>query len=129
MERVTKTILCLAATAALAGCYNPRYPSEGPGHERTEQAPVRSGSGGPVMSSGDSRTVTPYRVGRGTIEGIQRTPTSAAAGGTMSPQPVGYQLTIRMDDGAVVQSLIQDSPNYRVGDRVEVTSSGRVNRL
>jgi outer membrane lipoprotein SlyB len=36
----------------------------------------------------------------------------------------GYQLTLRMEDGTI-QRVTQDSPSFRVGDRVEVTPDGR----
>jgi hypothetical protein len=37
----------------------------------------------------------------------------------------GYQLTLRMDDGST-QRVTQDSAAFRVGDRVQLTSEGRV---
>jgi hypothetical protein len=44
----------LLVTLALAGCYNPRYPDEGPGTDKPEMAPVQSGTGGTVNSSDGS---------------------------------------------------------------------------
>jgi len=42
----------LLVTLALAGCYNPRYPSEGPGTDKPEMAPVGSpATGGTVNDS------------------------------------------------------------------------------
>jgi|SRR4051812_34682833 hypothetical protein len=111
----------LAAALLVAGCYNPRYPGDAPGTDRPVQAPVTSGSGAPVLSSAD--TAAPlYRAGLGTVESVTLVPAgSAAAGGTVVV-PRGYELRIRMDDGTM-QNLVQDSPNFRVGDRVEVTAN------
>ncbi|MGQ0751081.1 MAG: glycine zipper 2TM domain-containing protein [Betaproteobacteria bacterium] len=36
-----------------------------------------------------------------------------------------YQLTLRMDDGTV-QNVVQDNRAFQVGDRVQVTTDGRV---
>jgi hypothetical protein len=60
----------------------------------------------------------------GTIQG-----SPAANGGSNSADSSaeGYQLMIRMDDGRV-QTLTQDNPDFQVGDRVQVTSDGRVVR-
>ena len=42
----------LLVLLALAGCYNPRYPDEGPGHDRPDQAAVgSSATGEPVTDS------------------------------------------------------------------------------
>lgn len=46
--------LATAACVTLAACYNPRYPTEAPGHDRAEPAPVTSGSGEPVRAPRDS---------------------------------------------------------------------------
>ena len=47
-----KTLPLLLLTLALAGCYNPRYPDEGPGHDRPDQANVgSSATGAPVTDS------------------------------------------------------------------------------
>lgn len=37
----------------------------------------------------------------------------------------GYQLTLRMDDGST-QAITQDSPDFKAGDRVQITPEGRV---
>jgi hypothetical protein len=43
---MTKVLAAFLVLASLAGCYNPRYPSESPGTERTEHQTVTSS--GPV---------------------------------------------------------------------------------
>ena len=58
---------------------------------------------------------------------------AAAGGATIPPaRPAGslegYQLTLRMDDGTL-QTITQTNRDFRVGDRVQVTSDGRVVRL
>jgi len=47
-----KRFAAVLAVLSLAGCYNPRYPSEGPGTDRPEMAPVSSpATGGTVNDS------------------------------------------------------------------------------
>ncbi len=70
-----------------------------------------------------------YRPGSGIIEsiGLITLPASAAAGGTAAPVPGPYRLTLRMDDGTI-QTLVQDTRALLVGDRVQITSDGRLIR-
>jgi hypothetical protein len=117
----------LSAAALVAGCYTERYPGEGPGHDQPVLAPVTQGAavtssnGAPVLSSADTNAPL-YRVGFGTVEAVSMVPGgSAAAGGTVVV-PRGYELRIHMDDNSM-QNIVQDNPNFRVGDRVEVTSN------
>lgn len=82
-----------------------------------------------------------YRSGAGVVEAVrvvdEMAPPNRTAG-TIEGSPAhngsntaaessieGYQLTIRMDDGQV-QTLTQDNPDFRVGDRVQVTRDGRI---
>jgi hypothetical protein len=51
MEVLVKYLLPLSCALLLAGCYNPRYPSEGPGTDRPDQAAVGSSTGAPVTDS------------------------------------------------------------------------------
>ncbi|HZE60789.1 MAG TPA: hypothetical protein VE085_09550 [Burkholderiales bacterium] len=74
-----------------------------------------------------------YRAGLGTVESIslvhvQTAPPApiASAGGSAAAVPA-YRLSVRMDDGTV-QSLDQNSRDYRVGDRVEITNGAQVQR-
>ena len=131
---MVRLAIATAAALALAACYNPRYPSEAPGHDRADQAPVStstpvtSGSGTPVMSSADSGAPGALRPGYGVVESITLLPTgSAAAGGTVASVR-GYEVRIRMDDGTMQHVLMSDAPMFRVGDRVEVTSSALIRR-
>jgi hypothetical protein len=131
-----KLALALSALAAvgLAGCttyYDPPPPSQ----------PVTTSSGAPVYSAG---TVTPaptapvapvapignYRPGFGIIESISLVtlPASASAGGTLPPVVSGpYRMTLRMDDGTI-QTVIQDTRAFLVGDRIQIMSDGRLIR-
>jgi len=123
MAKVAMLVAVLGA-AALTACYNPRYPGDAPGTDDPPQAAVTSGSGVPVTSRGDG-AVTPWQPGFGRIESISVVPAGASAAGGTAPAPRGYQITVRMDNGTV-QSIVQDNPNFRVGDRVEITREGRV---
>jgi len=84
-----------------------------------------------------------YRPGNGVVQAVKAVDEMAPperTAGTIEGSPAhngsrkaahssaeGYQLTIRMDDGRV-QTLTQDNPDFQVGDRVQVTSDGRVVR-
>ena len=130
-----KLALALSALAAgLAGCttyYEPPPPSQ----------PVTTTGGSPVYSAG---TVAPapatpvapvapigsYRPGFGIIESISLVtlPASASAGGTLPPVVSGpYRMTLRMDDGSI-QTVIQDTRAFLVGDRIQIMSDGRLIR-
>lgn len=125
---MVRLALASAAALTLAACYNPRYPSEAPGHNRTDPAPVTSSSGTPVLSSPNSSTIGTLRPGFGVVESITLLPSgSAAAGGTVAAVR-GYEVRIRMDDGTAQNALMNDAPLFRVGDRVEVTSSSVIRR-
>ena len=116
MAQPVRLSLSILALAVLAGCYNPRYPSDSPGSERREQAPVRSGSSGePVMSSGSGASAI-QRYNRGRVEAITQ-----AAG-------AGDRVTVKLDDGTT-HSSVQDKADLQVGDRVAITRDGRVARL
>ena len=75
-----------------------------------------------------------YRPGTGTVENVQHARV-AIPGGTAPRTPLqrmtsprwmdGYQLSLRMEDGTN-QVLTQDSDDFHVGDRVQVTQEGRV---
>ena len=134
---MVRLALATAAALTLAACYNPRYPSEGPGHDRPEQQPVTqgnpvntapavtSGSGSPVTSSVPGAAPGVLRPGYGVIESVVLLAPagSAAAGGTIVA-PRGYDLRIRMDDGTTQNLMLQEASTFRVGDRVEVTPTG-----
>ena len=125
---MVRLALATAAALALAACYNPRYPSEAPGHDRVEPAPVTSGSGAPVLSSPTAGTAGTLRPGLGVVESITLVPAgSAAAGGTVASVR-GYEVRIRMDDGTLQNVLMHDAPAFRVGDRIEVTSGTLIRR-
>ena len=91
-------------------------------------ANYRAGTG--VVESVQPARVAIPRSSEGTIAG------SEAAGGSYR-SPVerlfrprwteGYQLTLKMDDGAS-QRITQDNAAFKVGDRVQITPDGRVVR-
>src|SRR6185295_10160212 len=86
-----------------------------------------------------------YRPGAGVVEAVQpaRVALPAPGSGTIAGSEAagshdtpldrlsrprwtdGYQLTLRMDDGSS-QRVTQDSAAFQVGDRVQITSEGRV---
>jgi hypothetical protein len=112
-------IAALAASVALSGCYNPRYPSETPGTERTP----------PPQSANTVTNV--YRTGTGTVETVNRSPApsagvpsaSSAAGGTNVRND---EVLLRMDDGVRQTILLPVGSGLNAGDRVEVTSDARI---
>lgn len=104
-------------------------------------APVSAAPPPPVVSTPATSASTPvalatlqpgtFRPGSGILEsiGLITLPASAAAGGTApsAPVPGPYRLTLRMDDGNI-QTLTADTRALLVGDRVEITSDGRLIR-
>jgi len=71
-----------------------------------------------------------YRAGSGLLESIGLVtlpPASAAAGASAAPAPGPYRLTLRMDDGSI-QTVIADTRAVLVGDRLQITSDGRLIR-
>ena len=125
-----KLALALSALAAagLAGCttyYDP-----------PPATPVTTTSGTPVLSA--SSTVpaptapnSAFRTGYGIIESISLVtlPASASAGASQ-PAVVGgpYRMTLRMDDGSI-QTVIQNTRAFLVGDRIQIAADGRLVRL
>jgi len=107
-----KTLAPLLATLLLAGCYNPKYPSETPGTE-------------PIERQSPNVVHNTYRTGWGTVVAVTR-PSPAAAGATTNIQ--GAELTLRMDDGTQQTIMLPGQTEYRAGDRVEVTNGPYVLR-
>ncbi|MGQ0544975.1 MAG: hypothetical protein ACT4P3_06515 [Betaproteobacteria bacterium] len=109
-------LLALFLVLALGACADPRLGTETRSPEqRTAEVPYA------------------YRAGTGTVESVTRVEhggAAAAGGGTAGRMVggVGYRLSVRMDDGTV-QTVLQDSAAFRVGDRVRLTEDGRVIRL
>lgn len=97
------------AAAALAACttYDPNVSTIPPNPD-----PMPSTMMTPAPSP------AAYRPGYGVVEAVS----------LVRPGPPPYQLTLRMDDGTV-QSVLQHSPSFRVGDRVQLTSDGRIIRV
>ncbi len=145
------TAFSVLALAGIAGCstyYEP--PPPGP-VTTTRGAPVVSSSStvapapvvtpAPVTTPAQVSSTAPvapvgaYRGGNGIIESIGLVtlppsgwPASAAAGGTVPPAAPGpYRITLRMDDGTI-QTIIQDTRAFLVGDRIQLSSDGRLSR-
>jgi hypothetical protein len=119
--------LCAFAAMGLAACTTYYDPPPAAPVTTTSGAPVVSAaSSAPVVSSGSSA----YRPGSGIVESISLVslPASAAAGGTLPPVVSGpYRITMRMDDGSN-QTLVVNNRAFLVGDRVQITSDGRLTR-
>jgi hypothetical protein len=109
-----KTLAPLLATLVLAGCYNPKYPSETPGTERTEPR--------------SANTVTNvYRTGTGSVVTVNRSPSPSAVAGSTNVR--NDEVVLRMDDGTQQTILLPaGSTSFNAGDRVEVTSDRRIER-
>jgi PBP1b-binding outer membrane lipoprotein LpoB len=105
----------LIAALFLGGCYNPKYPGDAPGTERS-QAPQ------------SANTVTNvYRTGPGTIETVNRSPSPSAVAGATNVR--NDEVLLRMDDGTRQIILMPaGSTSFNAGDRVEVTSDRRIER-
>lgn len=82
--------------------------------------------------TGPSALQTTYQPGFGVIESIalvRYNPPAgtASTGGSRPPQLIAYRLTARMDDGSL-QAVDQENRNFKVGDRIEFASDGRIVR-
>ena len=106
-----KRLAVLFAALSLAGCYNPKYPSETPGTDRTER-----------QSANTVRNT--YRTGSGTVVAVTQ-PSTAAAGATNIQST---EVTLRMDDGTQQTIMLPGPAEFHPGDRVEVTSDARIVR-
>jgi len=113
---------------ALGACATPNRSGDSPGAGPRTGTETRS----PERPQRAAEVPYAYRAGTGTVESVTRVEHGAAAagGGTAGRivDGVGYRLGVRMDDGTL-QTLIQDSATFRVGDRVRLTADGRIIRL
>ena len=125
---ITASALALCALAGCATYEDPNYSAAAPVPAPSSTIP----SGTPAPSAAVS-TATPapiaYRPGNGVIESVslERPAPSAGAGGTVGSVGL-YRMTVRMDDGSL-QTVVQDNPNFRAGDRVQLTADGHVVKL
>src|SRR5258708_21186974 len=78
-----------------------------------------------------------FKPGYGMVENVRQARVQIPGGTAPSPalkrftEPSwmdGYQLSLRMDDGTT-QAITQDSNAFHAGDRVEVSSNGRILKL
>jgi hypothetical protein len=129
--------LSILAVAVLGACASrdPNYPDR-PTPVATAPAVVATGqpvliASGPVQPG---TVVVPassvFKPGSGVIESIAAvhiTPAPSASAGAGAPERLAYRLTVRMDDGSM-QAIDQTAREFNVGDRVSITSDGRVTR-
>jgi hypothetical protein len=67
-----------------------------------------------------------YRPGDGVVQAVEAARVALPNPGLLRPRwTEGYQLTLRMDDGTT-QRVTQDSAAFKAGERVRITSDGRV---
>ena len=95
------------------------------------EAPAHQGIGAGAVAGGVVGAILGSQVGHGT--GRAAATVAGAGGGAYVGHQIerrtrsvdAYQLTLRMEDGTV-QNIVQDNRAFQVGDRVQVTSDGRV---
>lgn len=125
---LASSAIALAGLTACTTYYEPPPPSQ----------PVSTTSGAPVVSAGSAvpapvapvASIGTHRAGFGIIESISLVtlPASASAGGTLPAVVSGpYRMTLRMDDGSI-QTVIQDTRAFLVGDRIQIMPDGRLIR-
>jgi hypothetical protein len=117
-------ISSVVAFAALVGCRSdPVAPAPAPIVVTPPPAVVTTPP--PAVVTTPSPTVvvsaTPVRPGFGRVESIAATPSSAAAAGGTTMR----RLSIKMEDGTL-QLVDTPAGNIAIGDRVELTSDGRI---
>ena len=148
MARISVTAAGLIV-ASLAACstYDPYYSST-PTPNQPVVSPVSATSATTVAPAPVGQIIAPpaavppvavapaavpaapaWRPGSGTVESVSlvRVATASASTGSSTAGRTAYRLSVRMDDGTV-QSIDQDSRSFMVGDRVEISSAGRVSR-
>ena len=123
--------LSALVAAGLAAC-GTTYDPPAPVPPVTTAPPVVTTPPAAQSSPAALATLQPgsYRPGSGILEsiGLITLPaSSAAAGGTAAPAPGPYRLTLRMEDGTI-QTLVQDTRALLVGDRLQITTDGRLIR-
>jgi hypothetical protein len=122
-------VLFLALALALGACATPNRSGDSPGADPHRGTETRS----PEQPRRTAEVPYAYRAGVGTVESITRVEhggAAAAGGGTAGRivDGVAYRLAVRMDDGTL-QTVLQDSAGFRVGDRVRLTTDGKIERL
>ncbi len=94
-----------------------------------DRAPVPPAAGDAVQGSSSPSSppapLPPHRPGGGVVESasVVSLSSSPSAGGTASSPTMGYRL--KMEDGSM-QNILHAGERFEVGDRVEVTSDGRL---
>jgi hypothetical protein len=128
-EVVMARLLVLFLALALGACASPNRSGDSPGANPRTGTEARS----PDQPQRTAEVPYAYRTGTGTVESVTRVEhggAAAAGGGTAGRivDGVAYRLSIRMDDGTL-QTVLQDSAGFRVGDRVRLTTDGKILRL
>ena len=125
---MTRSIALLAcAQALLLSACAMTAPERSPAPVTTVPQPTSPAPGS--SAAGASTSTSAYRAGVGVIESasIVSLPSSgAAAGGTAARGPI-MAYAIKMPDGST-QSVVQAGERFQLGDRVQVTSDGRLAR-
>jgi hypothetical protein len=129
------TLAMLSAALLLAGCYNPRYPSETPGDRPRPNETGASGNASndrsPPRQSVNTVTNV-YRTGLGTVETVNRSPAPSSGGAPSASSAAGGtnvrndEVSLRMDDGTRQIILLPVGSGLNAGDRIEVTSDARI---
>lgn len=130
---MTRLLLALSAigVAFVAGCASEHRVAPAPAPVVVSPpAPATTTSGATVVvpqASAPAVVVAPapapLRAGYGRIEAIVPVPAAAAAGSSVPG--ADKRISIRMDDGTM-QYLDTAAPNIAVGDRVQLTTDGRM---
>jgi hypothetical protein len=120
--------LSLAGLATLAACGSDPIVTPAPAPVIIQPAPVVTAPPPTVVvQQPQVATVTPVaiRAGNGRIESVNSLPPSAATGASTPPM---RRFGIKMDDGTV-QYVDAAADHLNNGDRVELTTDGRIRRL
>jgi hypothetical protein len=134
---IRSAVLLALLAAGLAACgttYDDPPPARVAPAPVISAPPVVAAAPAPASSSTPVALATlksgAFRAGSGLLESIGLVtlpPASAAAGASAAPAPGPYRLTLRMDDGSI-QTVIADTRAVLVGDRLQITSDGRLIR-
>jgi hypothetical protein len=129
---MTRLLLALSSIglAFVAGCASEHRVAPAPAPVVVSPPAATTSSGAAVIvpqASAPAVVVAPapmpLRAGHGRIEAMVPVPAAAAAGSSVPG--ADKRLSIRMDDGTM-QYLDTAAPNLALGERVQITSDGRM---
>ena len=118
----TMSLLLLAQSLVLAAC----------AVSAPDRSPVPTAASDAVQAGGPAARTPAYRPGVGVIESasvvsLSSSPSAAAGGTAGTPSNATMAYRLKMDDGST-QSVVLAGERFELGDRVEVTSDGRLIR-